>query len=318
MKKMHNLIPCLKSKFIIVFIWILLTTWVEAEVVDAKSPELQLANIYHSDIQLQDYWVSEKLDGVRAYWSGHQFVSKQGNVYQAPEWFTQYFPAFALDGELWLGRAQFDSLSGIVRKQEPIDQEWQKVTYQVFDLPENSADFDERLAYLTNYFVRVNTPTWLKLIPQYKVKNEQELSLRLKEIEENKGEGLMLHKGTSFYHGGRDDDLLKLKTYQDAEARVMGHLPGKGKYEDALGALFVEAVNHVQKGKTFKIGTGFSDLERNNPPDVGSIITYKYFGLTSKGLPRFASFMRIREEGKVPGTKALMLFVSDLFKLENP
>jgi DNA ligase-1 len=293
---MHNLYLYLKSKLIVLFICILLSTWVEADKVDALSPVLQLANIYHSEIKLQDYWVSEKLDGVRAYWDGRRFFSKQGNVYQAPLWFIANFPAFALDGELWLGRAQFDSLSGFVRKQEPIDQEWLKVSYHVFDLPENSANFDERLAYLTNYFARDNTPEWLKLIPQYKVKNEQELSIKLKEVEDIKGEGLMLHKGSSFYHGGRDDDLLKLKTYQDADARVMAHLSGKGKYTQALGALLVEAVNHVQKGKTFKIGTGFSDLERNNPPDVGSIITYKYFGLTSKGLPRFASFIRIRED----------------------
>tara|TARA_R110001592_G_scaffold178141_1_gene418795 strand:- start:7735 stop:8718 length:984 start_codon:yes stop_codon:yes gene_type:complete len=295
-EKMHYLSPCWKSKFIIVFIWILLTTSVKADEVDTKSPELQLANIYHSEIDLQDYWVSEKLDGVRAYWDGRRFVSKQGNAYHAPVWFTENFPAFALDGELWLGRAQFDRLSGIVRKQEALDQEWQKVSYQVFDLPESDDDFNARLSQLTSYFENGHFPPWLKLIPQYKVNNEQALLLKLKAIEAIKGEGLMLHKGRSFYHGGRDDDLLKLKTYQDAEARVVGHLPGKGKYENALGALLVEAVNHVQKGKSFKVGTGFSDFERHNPPDIGSIITYKYFGLTSNGLPRFASFMRIREE----------------------
>jgi len=296
MKKMYHLIPCLKFRFIIVFIWILLTTSVKAEDVHVTSPELQLANIYHADILLQDYWVSEKLDGVRAYWNGSQFVSKQGNIYQAPKWFIKGFPRFALDGELWLGRGQFDTLSGIVRKQAPIDDEWQRGSYQVFDLPESDDDFNIRIKKLTSFFASANIPSWLKRIPQYKVKNEQELMLKLKQLEDIKGEGLMLHKGASFYHGGRDDDILKLKTYQDAEARVLAHLPGKGKYEGALGALLVEAVNHSQKGKIFKIGTGFSDSERNNPPDIGSIITYKYFGLTSNSLPRFASFMRIREK----------------------
>lgn len=296
MKKMHHLSPCLKSNFIIVCIWLLLAASPRADEVGAKLPELQLANIYHSEIQLQDYWVSEKLDGVRAYWNGSQFISKQGNIYQAPEWFIQGFPSFALDGELWLGRGQFDSLSGIVRKQEPIDQEWQRVSYQVFDLPESDVDFNKRVSQLTTFFSNENISPWLKLIPQFKVKNEQELQAKLEQVEDHKGEGLMLHKGTSFYHVGRDDDILKLKTYRDAEARVLAHLPGKGKYTEALGAILVEAVNHVQKGKTFKIGTGFSDLERHNPPDIGSVITYKYFGLTSKGLPRFASFMRIREQ----------------------
>ena len=292
---MYCLNPYWKSKFIIVFVGILLAASVMSNERDVKLPELQLANIYHADIKLQDYWVSEKLDGVRAYWDGHQFVSKNGNVYQAPPWFIQDFPHFALDGELWLGRGQFDVLSGIVRKQNPINQEWRRVSYQVFDLPESDDDFNARLSQLIRFFSNDNLPPWLELIPQYKVKNEQELLSNLKQIEKMTGEGLMLHKGSSFYHAGRDDDLLKLKTYQDAEARVIGHLPGKGKYQNLLGAVLVEAVNHIQQGKQFKIGTGFSDLERASPPKIGSIISYRYFGLTSKGLPRFASFMRIRE-----------------------
>jgi len=289
----------LKSTRLQIIIWILASTSAIAFEANIHAPPLQLANTYHSEIQVQDYWVSEKLDGVRAYWNGHQFISKQGNIYQAPEWFTKDFPPFALDGELWLDRGKFDALSGIVRKELPLDKEWQRITYQVFDLPEHQANFDERLAYLKNYFLKEQAPVWLKLIPQYKVQNEQELLLKLKGIEALRGEGLMLHKGSSFYHDGRDDDLLKLKTYQDAEAQVIGHLPGKGKYSEALGALLVTALNHEAKGKTFKIGTGFSDLERQNPPQIGATITYKYYGLTSKGLPRFASFMRIREGFKV-------------------
>ena len=261
----------------------------------AQAPALQLANTYKAEVQLKDYWVSEKLDGVRAYWNGEAFISKQGQTYHAPSWFTHDFPRFALDGELWLTRAKFDELSGIVRKQNPVDEEWQKVSYHVFDLPGSDKNFDERLEYLRRFFAITTVPSWLHLIPQYKVENSAILQDKLKQIETLNGEGLMLHKGSSYYHAGRDDDLLKLKTYQDAEAQVIGYLPGKGKYVGALGALLVIALNHEAKGETFKIGTGFSDHERLNPPELGAIITYKYYGLTSKGLPRFASFMRIRE-----------------------
>lgn len=277
------------------FLWLLSLFPVHGDESKKPIPNLQLANVYHTEIDLQEYWISEKLDGVRAYWNGKYFISKQGNIYKAPEWFIREFPSFALDGELWLGRGQFSSLSGIVRKQIPINEEWRQVSYQVFDLPEYRGDFDRRLLKLRDYFTKENTPVWLELVPQYKVRNEEELLTRLKQIEAIKGEGLMLHKGSSFYHGGRDDELLKLKTYQDAEAQVLEHLPGKGKYQNSLGALVVEAVNHEQKGRVFKIGTGFSDLERKSPPKVGAFITYKYFGLTSTGLPRFASFMRIRQ-----------------------
>lgn len=281
--------------FLILLFLLLFSLLAQGDELKIQSANLQLANVYHAEIDLEDYWVSEKLDGVRAYWNGKYFISKQGNIYQAPQWFIHDFPKFSLDGELWLGRGQFSILSGIVRKQHPIDEEWQKVSYQVFDLPDHQGDFDRRLIQLRQYFDQKNIPSWLQLIPQYKVQNEEELFTRLKQVEIIEGEGLMLHKGPSFYHGGRDDELLKLKTYHDAEAQVLQHLPGKGKYQNALGSLLVKAVNHEQEGRIFKIGSGFSDLERKNPPEIGAYITYKYFGFTSKGLPRFASFMRIRE-----------------------
>lgn len=258
-------------------------------------PDLQLANVYYPGIELQNYWVSEKLDGVRAYWNGKDLVSKQGHVYRAPEWFLEGLPDFPLDGELWLDRGAFDRLSGIVRKQEPVHEEWGLVTYQIFDLPGHPGAFDQRLRTLEDYFKNHATPPWLYLVPQFKVTQPKALTAMLNTIVAEKGEGLMLHKGSSHYHAGRDDDLLKLKTYEDAEAIVLKHLPGKGKHKGRMGALLVKAVNHQQRDKVFRIGTGFSDLQRENPPSVGELITYKYFGLSSKGLPRFASFMRVRK-----------------------
>jgi DNA ligase-1 len=261
------------------------------------APALQLANNFHPHIQLDNYWVSEKLDGVRAYWNGQQLLSKQGYVYQAPGWFLEDFPEFALDGELWLDRGKFDRLSGIVRKQQAIDEEWALVSYQVFDLPEHPGNFDERLKILQDYFQHTPTPAWLYLIPQFKVSSQRALEKLLNTVVADQGEGLMLHKGTSYYHAGRDDDLLKLKTYDDAEAIVLDYLPGKGKHEGRMGALLVKAVNHQQRDKVFRIGTGFSDAQRENPPPIGGLITYKYFGLSSNGVPRFASYMRVREGG---------------------
>ena len=263
---------------------------------EPTKPALQLANVYHSDISLADYWVSEKLDGVRALWDGKRLISKQGNTYHAPAWFLAGLPDFALDGELWLDRNEFDKLSGIVRKQEAIDEEWALVSYQVFDLPDYPAVFDERLAILKTYFEENETAPWVYLVPQFKVNSPDTLNKVLETVEAQKGEGLMLHYGRSFYHAGRDDDLLKLKSYQDAEALVLQHLPGKGKHQGKLGSIFVKALNGEQKNKQFKIGTGFSDIERASPPEVGSVITYKYVGLTSNKLPRFASFLRSRED----------------------
>ncbi|MCG8613191.1 MAG: DNA ligase [Pseudomonadales bacterium] len=259
------------------------------------TPRLMLSRLYqvdqHSHFPVQRYWVSEKLDGVRAYWNGRALVTRAGNVIHAPVWFTAPFPAQALDGELWIQRGAFARVSGIVRKHQPDDREWQQVKYMIFDLPDEVTPFTQRLAALTNLIDSVPAP-WLKVIPQTQFESRDELDLHLQQTVATGGEGLMLHHENALYQPGRTDSLLKLKINQDAEARVIGYVPGKGKFENQLGALIVQ----TQDGKTFKIGTGFSHDERKNPPAKGTWVTYQYNGYTKNGLPRFARFIRERDD----------------------
>ncbi len=257
----------------------------------ADAPSLLLAKVYRGDIELVDYWVSEKLDGVRAYWDGSQLLSRGGRVYQAPAWFTEGFPATPLDGELWMGRGSFDTLSGLVRRQQPDPEQWRRVRYMVFDLPAATGDFDQRLTQLRHLVAELNSP-YVAIVEQTRVATETALMVRLDAVVRGGGEGLMLHRGSSRYRAVRSDDLLKLKKHQDAEAVVVAHLPGTGKYSGMLGALLVERADGVR----FRLGSGFSDAQRADPPVIGSTVTYKYYGSTSRGLPRFASFMRIRAE----------------------
>jgi DNA ligase-1 len=254
-----------------------------------KIPKLQLANRYHDQIDISNYWVSEKFDGVRGYWDGTQMMSRQGNIIQTPIWFVAALPKTPLDGELWIGRGQFDQLSGIIRRHRINEADWRLVKYLIFDLPANEQIFDLRIEAIKSIVKKVNHNHILSVV-QFKLDNHKVLLETLDRIVKNKGEGLMLHRGSSLYHSSRSDDLLKLKQYNEAEARVIEHYEGKGKYAGLLGSLLVETNDHRQ----FKLGTGFSDLERANPPPIGSIITYRYFGLTQNGIPRFASFMRIR------------------------
>lgn len=257
----------------------------------AEAPPLQLANVYSGQIQLADYWVSEKLDGVRAYWDGKHLVSRQGNIFKCPPWFTQGFPSSPLDGELWLGRGTFDRLSGVVRQQSPDEPSWRQVRYMVFDAPAANVIFEQRLKHLQELVRQANSP-YLQAVEQFKLADHAALMTQLDQVVKGKGEGLMLHRGTALYRAARTDDLLKVKTYEDAEAVVLAYLPGKGKYQGMMGALLVETPDQ----RRFKIGTGFSDLERKNPPPIGSTITYKFFGTTSKNIPRFASFLRVRDQ----------------------
>jgi DNA ligase 1 len=234
------------------------------------------------------YLVSEKLDGVRAVWDGKVLRFRSGRAIAAPAWFLAKLPMQALDGELWLGRGQFDALSGIVRKTLPIDAEWQQVKYMVFELPKDKAKFAERVVTLRAVVQEAAFPQ-LQAVEQFNIANRATLQARLDDVVQSGGEGLMLHLANSLVTTGRSDVLLKLKPVQDAEAIVVGYIAGKGKYKGMTGALDVKTAD----GQRIKLGTGLSDAQRKQPPPIGSTITFSYRDLTPSGMPRFASFLRM-------------------------
>ena len=258
--------------------------------VAAAPPPLLLANDYDdADVDVSRYWVSEKYDGMRAYWDGKQLVTRAGNTIHAPEWFTRDWPTDPLDGELWAGRGQFEQVTATVRDFEPNEGAWRHIRFMVFDLPAHGGTFSARLETLRSLLSSTHID-WLREATQSRVEDQAALQRRLQIIAAAGGEGLMLHKEDSLYRAERNDDLLKLKPYQDAEARVIAHLPGQGKYLGMLGALLVRTAD----GTEFRIGTGFTDEQRRHPPAIGSSITYSYHNLTARGIPRFARFLRAR------------------------
>mgnify|MGYP002784230020 CR=1 FL=1 len=265
-----------------------------APFVHAQSPEATralLANLANSDIDPAPYLVSEKYDGVRALWDGKALRSRAGNVFAAPAWFIAKLPKQSLDGELWIGRGQFEKLSGAVRKITPVDEEWRQIKYMIFELPDAPGTFAERYEQIKQIVAAANFPQ-LIAVEQFRLPDNAALRRKLAEVIGGGGEGLMLHRADALYVTGRNDALLKLKPLDDAEATVIGYVPGKGKYTGKMGALRVEMAD----GKRFQIGTGFTDAVRANPPAIGSVITFTYRGLTKNGLPRFASYLRIREK----------------------
>lgn len=255
----------------------------------AQAPAILLAQVYHEDIPVQDYLVSEKLDGIRAIWDGHHLISRQGHPIHAPAWFTKGFPLRALDGELWIARGRFEQLSSTVRQSSPNDVAWRQVAYYVFELPQAAGDFSQRAQQIAEIARQVHSP-YLKSLPQFRVSDRAMLKRILDSIVAKRGEGLMLHRADAPYLTGRSHVLLKLKPQLDAEAKVIAYVPGKGKYQGKMGALLLETPDGLQ----FKLGTGFTDAERANPPAIGSQVTYTYRDVTSKGKPKFASFLRVR------------------------
>ncbi len=262
---------------------------------ETTTPRLMLATSYRSGAEVSDYWVSEKLDGVRGRWDGRRLHTRGGQPITPPAWFTAGWPKVAMDGELWIGRGRFDEVSGLVRSGKTDGTAWRRVRFMVFDLPDHPGNFDARVMRMRALLAATRI-SWLQPIPQYRLANATELDDRLKQVVASGGEGLMLHHRNAHYRIGRSDDLLKYKPYEDAEARVVAHTPGKGKYAGMLGALVVQHAD----GREFRLGSGLTDAQRYAPPPIGSLVTYRYNGLTSKGLPRFARFLRIRHDPAPP------------------
>ena len=236
------------------------------------------------------YLVSEKYDGVRAQWDGQALRLRGGGTVAAPDAFLARLPATPLDGELWMGRGRFEAASAAVRRERPDAAEWRALRYMVFELPGAPGPFSARAQAIERVVAAAGHPQ-LVAVAHSPVADRVALMHRLQQVVSTGGEGLALHRADAPYATGRGDVLLKLKPQQDAEAEVIGHLPGKGRHAGRLGALRVR----TEEGVVFHIGTGFTDAQREAPPPLGRWVTYRYRGLTAQGVPRFASFLRLHE-----------------------
>jgi DNA ligase-1 len=254
-------------------------------------PALMLANVYRPGMSLTAYWVSEKYDGLRALWDGQRLRTRGGETIAAPAWFTAGWPAEPMDGELWAGRGRFEDALSTVRQQTPNDEAWRRIRFMVFDLPGHPGPFSDRITAYHGLVSRIDQ-TWVRAVLQERVASHAVLMARLDRLVKDGGEGLMLHRGDAPYRAIRSDDLLKVKTHEDAEARVIAHLPGQGRHAGRMGALLVE----TPKGQRFRLGTGFTDGQRERPPAVGEWVTYRFRGINTSGVPRFASFVRVRPD----------------------
>ena len=261
---------------------------------DDDGPPLLLAHKWESTIDITGWWMSEKLDGVRAYWDGTQFLSRLGNKFYSPPWFTEGLPKTPLDGELWGGRKLFQRTVGIVKRQDhsPL---WKDLLYVVFDAPSFDGGFEERMAHCET-LVGGGSHVYTRVHAQEACRGVDHLKEELARVEGLGGEGIMARRPKSRYEVGRSNSLLKVKTFHDAEARVLGHVPGAGRHKGRLGALLVELAN----GTRFNVGSGFSDQERERPPEIGGLITFRYQELSDGGVPRFPTYVGVRHDAKGP------------------
>lgn len=254
-------------------------------------PDVVLARPYYDEVDLEKYWMSEKLDGIRAIWTGEKLITRSGREISAPLWFLNGLPDFAVEGELWAGRANFSHVQKTVLDKTPDDNGWRQIHFMLFDLYGMDVTFLERYNRLLE-FSYLDSPDYIEVVTHKVVIDRVHLYEFMREVLSKGGEGVMLRRIDSGYISGRTDDLLKLKQVSDTEAMVIGYKEGRGKYKGMMGALLVE----LQNGDRMYIGSGFTDQQREEPPVIGSFITIQYSGYTSGGLPRFARFLRERAE----------------------
>jgi len=251
------------------------------------------------------WWMSEKLDGVRAYWDGARLWSRLGNQTHAPDWFlAQLPPGVALDGELWVKRKFFHQTSGMVRRQDKSEAVWRALTFVLFDAPSAPGGFEERLGCLESLGfgpLEEGEPAGgtVRLVRQRRCEGRAQLQALLTETEAAGGEGLMLRKPGSPYEVGRSQTCLKVKSFLDLEAVVIGYVGGEGKYEGMVGALECE----LEDGTRFTVGTGLKDRERryDAAPPLGSIVTIHCKELTDARVPREPTFHGVRHDAAFRG-----------------
>ncbi|HSO34089.1 MAG TPA: DNA ligase, partial [Labilithrix sp.] len=267
------------------------TTTATASRGEGVAPALLLAHAWESDVDLTGWWMSEKLDGVRAYWDGTKLISRLGNTFWAPEWFLDALPKdMPLDGELFGGRKKFQRTVSIVRRQDRSDA-WREISYLIFDAPSQPGAFEDRLAAIET-LLATRAVAHLRAHPHEVCRGLDHVREELARVEGLGGEGLMMRRPGSRYESGRSSSLLKVKTFHDTEAVVVAHLPGAGRHKGRLGALECD----LPDGTRFSVGTGFSDAERESPPPVGAVITFRYQELTTDGVPRFPSYIGVRDD----------------------
>ncbi len=256
----------------------------------------------YKDQNVSGWLASEKLDGVRAYWDGENLLSRQGKKLNAPLSFTKNFPKFALDGELYAKELKFEEIQASVMDKMPDEKAWSRLKFHVFDVPEASGGLLDRLEVLAK-FLKDEPNQNLIIIKQIKMRDNAQFLKFAESIISNGGEGAVVREPNAPYERKRSKNALKFKKFKDAECEVTAINKGSGKYTNFAGSLTCKALGgkdgkegEPKEGTIFKIGSGLSDKNRQEPPKIGSIITYKFQNLTAQGKPRFPIFLRVRED----------------------
>jgi len=224
------------------------------------------------------WWISEKLDGVRAYWNGKKMYFKDGTEMHPPPGFVVDFPPVPLDGELWAGRQNFYEVAKAVKSTEV--EAWRDVKYLVFDTTQSQMKYEERMEFINKYIPANHSN--ISQIDIWRCKSNDDLMYVLAQVEQNGGEGIILRKPQSYYY--EQMSFFKLERYDDDDAMVVENLNDSKAMKCRLS-----------NGKEFVLPTPTIDPL----PAPESIITFRYLAMSKQdNIPTCTSLLRIRPELK--------------------
>lgn len=168
------------------------------------------------------WWYSEKLDGWRAYWDGRSFISRQGEVFNAPDWFKAGMPSQPLDGELWAGpRTTHNDVNSAIRSGD-----WLRLSFRPFDIPQLGFKVEDIAAKLAS----LPLPAHAQPVVYSRVETTDQAIAMMRHIVNAGGEGVMLRKyGSGYSPDFRSEKLLKLKPGM-AVSMFCGFLLGNGTH----------------------------------------------------------------------------------------
>lgn len=247
----------------------------------APGKDLMLSQVWNEEIDPTGYWISEKYDGIRAFWSGSILVSRYGRPLSPPQWFLDSLPPnIALDGELWAGYERFGHLIRVLKSSN--EEDWRSCKFMAFDSPDDNLPFEERLSQMRN---TVSESDFLEFVPYTKCTGTEHLKEELRQVVNRNGEGLMIRKPEASYLAGRSYNMLKVKLQQDAEVKMVCKASKCVGYDCMLP-------NDVM----ITIRCTYTDFK--HPPPAGTILKVKHFGEWKlSGKLKNPYFWRIRNDG---------------------
>ena len=243
----------------------------------------------------KEFVITEKLDGMRTIMivenGNATFFSRQGQPITGLVEIAQdaeFLPDNVYDGELLIHNADDYKDRDVLQETLKIarkDGEKRGLVLHLFDMipinefkaGKSKATYYKRKEVLNFIVEKLNSP-YIKIVPNLYVGKDLDVIPKLLEEMNRKGkEGLMLNVSDGKYQCKRTDVLLKIKSMNTMDCRIIGFEEGTGKYEGMLGALILD-----YKGYELRCGSGFTDEDRkeiwnNKEKYLGKIVEIQYF-----------------------------------------